>query len=100
MDLAYRLVMFIKNIDPYGYLDSLGSDETDEDVIENYREFLKNPLLIMSAIEVLEEMMKNGTIDESDAKEKDECMELTEELKQLYRDTIEMQNQNAERITR
>ena len=42
MDLAYRVVMFIKDIDPYGYLDSLGSDETDEDVIENYRELLKN----------------------------------------------------------
>ena len=44
--------------------------------------------------------MKNGTIDENDAEEKKECMELTEELKQLYRDTIEIQNQNAERITR
>ena len=42
--------------------------------------------------------MINGTIDESDAEEKNECMELTEELKKLYRDTIEIQN--AERIIR
>ncbi len=100
MDPAFRFVRFIKDIDHYGYLDSLGSDETDEEVVDNYRELFMNPLLIRSAIEVLDEMMDNGTIDKADAEKRNECMELTEELKQLYRETVRIQNQKTERITR
>ena len=100
MDPACRFVSFIKDIDHYGYLDSLGSDETDDEVIENYRELFKHPLLIRSAIEVLDDMMNNGTIDKADAEKREECMGITEELKQLYRETVRIQNQKTERITR
>ena len=95
MELAHRLVRFIKEIDYFGYIDSLGIDETDEDVIADYQEMLKNPLLIKSAIDVLEEMMENGTLDESDVEEREQCLILTEELKQLYSDTLRM---NANRV--
>ena len=101
MDLAHRLVQFIKNIDYFGYMDNLGIDETDEDVIADYREMLKNPLLIRSAINVLEEMMENGTLDESDVEEREQCMILVEDLDQLYNETINTYNRKqVERIER
>jgi hypothetical protein len=82
-------------------MDSLGIDETDEDVIADYREMLRNPLLIRSAINVLEEMMENGTLDESDVEEREQCMILVEDLDQLYNETIKTNNRKQmERIER
>ena len=98
MDLTCRLVNFIIEIDPYEYRNGLNENETDQDMIDQYRELLKNPLLIRSTIEMLEEMMANGTLDESDI---EECKSLIEELTRLYRETLTVQSSKmAERSAR
>ena len=62
---------------------------------------LKNPLLIRSTINVLEEMMGNGTLDISDEDEQKQCLILTGDLKQLYRETLKVHTSiNKERNER
>ena len=57
-DLATRLTMFMKDLDYYDYLDSMEIDETDEDMIEKNRQMLDQPILVRSAIAVLEEVLE------------------------------------------
>lgn len=100
-DLAERLTMFIKDLDFYDYRDSMEIDETDEDMIEKNRVMLKNPLLVRSAIEVLEKVMRDGTLEEDEVEERERCQGLIDELKSLYRDQQEKQRtQHTERSAR
>ena len=88
-DLAERLTMFIKDLDFFDYMDSLEIDETDEDAIEKNRAMLENPILVRAAIEVLEDVMKNGTLEQDEVEERDRCQGLINELKLLYRNQMQ-----------
>ena len=97
-DLAERLTMFIKDLDFFDYTDSLEIDETDEDAIEKNRAMLENPILVRAAIEVLEDVMKNGALEQDEVEERDRCKGLIDELKLLYRN--QMQRQSAHHTER
>ena len=88
-DLAERMTMFIKDLDFFDYMDSLEIDETDEDAIEKTRAMLDNPITVRAAIEVLEDVLKNGTLEKDEIEERDRCQELINEQRALYRDQLQ-----------
>lgn len=100
-DLAERLTMFIKDLDYYDYMDSLEIDETDVDAIEKNRAMLQDPILLRFAIEVLENVMKDGTLGQDETEERERCQGLINEMKALYRDEVQRQKpQHLERSAR
>ena len=99
-DLAERLTMFIKDLDFYDYIDSMEIDETDDDMIEKNRDMLAKPILVRAAIEVLEKVMTDGTLEEDELEERKRCQGLINELKELYRDQHRQKTQHAERSAR
>ena len=72
-DLAERLTMFIKDLDFYDYMDSMEIDETDDDMIEKNRDMLTKPILVRAAIEVLEKVMTDGTLEKDEIEERERC---------------------------
>jgi|GEM_PF-2022748 len=99
-DLAERLTMFIKDLDFYDYMDSMEIDETDDDMIEKNRDMLTKPILVRAAIEVLEKVMTDGTLEEDEIEERERCQGLINELKELYRDQQRQKTRHAERSAR
>lgn len=99
-DLAERLTMFIKDLDFYDYRDCMEIDETDDAMIEKNREMLTKPILVRSAIEVLEKVMKDGTLKEDEIEERARCQGLIDELKELYRDQHRQRTVQTERSVR
>ena len=100
-DLAERLTLFIKDLDYYDYMDSKEIDETDEDMIEKNRMMLDNPILVRSAIEVLENILKNGTLEKDEIENRSRCRSLIQEMKERYRDLqTRRKTQTAERSAR
>lgn len=65
-DLASRLVDFVKDYDPYNYMDNIGYGETDEDVIENLRESLTDSKAVSDILDYLNSIDKDN-LDEDDS---------------------------------
>ncbi len=99
-DLEGRLTMFFKDLDYYDYMDSMEIDETDEDMIEKTRKVLVKPILVRSVIEVMEKIMKDGSIEADEIEERERCQGLIDELKSLYREQEKQKTQRTERSTR
>lgn len=99
-DLAERLTMFIKDLDFYDYMDSMEIDETDDDMVEKNRDMLTRPILVRAAIEVLEKVMTDGTLEKDEIEERERCQGLINELKELYRDQHRQKTKHAERSAR
>ena len=100
-DLAGRLTMFFKDLDYYDYMDSMEIDESDEDMIEKTRKVLAKPILVRSVVEVMEKIMKDGSLEADEIEERERCQGLIDELKSLYREQQEKQKtQHTERSAR
>ncbi len=99
-DLATRLTMFMKDLDYYDYMDSMEIDETDEDMIEKNRQMLDQPILVRSAITVLEEVLESGQLEEDDIDLRTRCQELKDELKEHYRELLQQRKAQPERSSR
>ena len=99
-DLATRLTMFMKDLDYYDYMDSMEIDETDEDMIEKNRQMLDQPILVRSAITVLEEVLESGQLEEDDIDLRTRFQELKDELKEHYRELLQQRKAQPERSSR
>lgn len=99
-DLATRLTMFMKDLDYYDYMDSMEIDETDEDMIEKNRQMLDQPILVRSAITVLEEVLESGQLEEDDIGLRTRCQELKDELKENYRELLQQRKAQPGRSSR
>ena len=82
--LAGRLVDFTKDVDHYNYMDALEIGETDEDVIEQFRNDLMNPESIQDYIEE----MQNWAEELEDTEEAETCRQLIQDLTTLRAEMI------------
>lgn len=80
-------------------MDSLESDQTDDDMVEINHQMLKSPEVVSGAIEVLQKIITDGDLDE-EPMEKQRCQGLIEELKTLYAEERRQQKRQAERSAR
>lgn len=99
-DLATRLTMFMKDLDYYDYMDSMEIDETDEDMIKKNRQMLDQPILVRSAITVLEEVLESGQLEEDDIDLRTRCQELKDELKEHCRELLQQRKAQPGRSSR
>ena len=84
-DLAVRLVVFISEVDPYTYADSLEAGEGIMDAIAKTREQLRNPVCISEMICELELLADECNLENADLYK---CYDLMYDLHHLYNESF------------
>ena len=84
-DLAVRLTVFISEVDPYTFSDSLEAGEGLMDAIAKTREQLRNPVCISETICELEMIIDECGLENADLYK---CYDLMYDLQHLYNDSF------------
>lgn len=84
-DLAVRLTVFISEVDPYTYADSLEAGEGLMETIAKTREQLRNPVCISETICELQMIIDDCGLENADLYK---CYDLMYDLQHLYNDSL------------
>ena len=80
-DLAVRLTVFISEVDPYHFADSLENGEGIISAITKTRKYLRDPECIRKMIEGLQEIAKECSLENADLYK---CYDLMYDLRHVY----------------